>query len=552
MVSLPPANLQLSNTFRLSKKWIKTSGISVDVIKRELTVEEKDNSTCLFFENSDFLYVPRYYGLQKWSRQKDLVILLQMGIKIPHDHCQFNAILDEQNRKQATATQTCLAKLFERKSFGCVLRMPCGYGKTVCALYLISQRQCKTIYILQAEHLFNQTVAAIGKFLPNARVGQIQGPPKTWTTNDVDIVVAMMQTLYAHRKELKSELTLQFGFVIVDECHHVGAPTFCVVLQKFAPAWMLGLTATPLRQDGKTKWIEWMLGPIVDVFEDCERKRADIHVKWSRPLPTSFDPNHLTFQIQQSKKREKWHSVILFNLIQWDIKRRNAQVDCLFDVVSKLEYITTTPQVVVFAPRVFQLCLISYALQRRYVTQNVANLFDNEDNIQTISRFLFFHEPMEKCIQSTLVESISSVSLYYQRYGRNKTFQQQIDDSQSTYLKYVNSLGFSDFLFPMRVLSTQSKKAEKMLDRTVVFATIRKLGEGTDVDSLHTVVLLSSISTKNMGQFEQVIGRLRKAKDTNVQKQIIDFRDDAYSMFRIQGINRQKFYKSRGMPQTFM
>jgi len=57
-------------------------------------------------------------------------------------------------------------------------------------------------------------------------------------------------------------MTAGYGFVIVDECHHVPAVTFeRVVRQVGAPAW-LGLTATPYRRDGLEGLITMYCGPI--------------------------------------------------------------------------------------------------------------------------------------------------------------------------------------------------------------------------------------------------------------------------------------------------
>ena len=50
--------------------------------------------------------------------------------------------------------------------------------------------------------------------------------------------------------------------VIVDECHHVSAPRFEMVLNEVRAKYVLGLTATPERQDGHQKIIFMAAGPI--------------------------------------------------------------------------------------------------------------------------------------------------------------------------------------------------------------------------------------------------------------------------------------------------
>jgi len=70
----------------------------------------------------------------------------------------------------------------------------------------------------------------------------------------------MVQSLA--RRDDVAGMTAGYGFVVVDECHHVPATTFeRVVRQIAAPAW-LGLTATPYRRDGLEGLITMYCGPI--------------------------------------------------------------------------------------------------------------------------------------------------------------------------------------------------------------------------------------------------------------------------------------------------
>ncbi len=532
-------------------------------IKKQLTVTHNEQSSIIYRENDAFFTVPRYYGLKKWGHAKECTFMLTQGNEIPSENCFFAATLQENERKQVTATRQCLTKFCETRSRGCVLRMPCGFGKTVCALYLISQRRRRTLYIVQADNLFQQTVLSIRRLLPRARIGTIQGPTKTWIT-DGDVVVAMMQTLYAHRDQLKTPLTWSFGLIVVDECHHLGAPTFCAVLQKFAPSYFLGLTATPQRMDGKSKWIEWMMGPIVDVFEKDELKRRDIEVVWSPPLQSSFPPDHLVFVRNPTKDEKgslKYLNVIKLSLFMWDADRRQSQTQHIFQhAISDLQWTNPRePQVVVFAARIFQLCLLSYALQKQYVLSKVQAHLKNvpAEMCAILAESIFYHDGMESSLQQTFANNIRSVSDYY-RFSRNKARTDRVDETQHSYLAYVQTLqienewnGGENWMFPMCIATTSSKKTYRELDRVVLFATVQKLGEGVDITTLHTVCLASSISAQNLPQLEQVIGRLRKkegdTKGSFVVKRILDFGDD---VFKNQMKARKKFYDSRGIRQV--
>lgn len=72
---------------------------------------------------------------------------------------------------------------------------------------------------------------------------------------DGDIVLASAQTLHRRLDKIKPDL---FDVIVADECHLFGAATFVKSLNYFNPKLLLGLTATPHREDGM------LLGDIFD------------------------------------------------------------------------------------------------------------------------------------------------------------------------------------------------------------------------------------------------------------------------------------------------
>ncbi|WP_433197352.1 DEAD/DEAH box helicase [Nocardia sp. CA-107356] len=70
--------------------------------------------------------------------------------------------------------------------------------------------------------------------------------------------VALLPTLA--RRTNVDELTNGYGFVIVDECHHIAASAFTDVLNQIPAKYWLGLTATPYRRDQLDDLIYHQLG----------------------------------------------------------------------------------------------------------------------------------------------------------------------------------------------------------------------------------------------------------------------------------------------------
>ena len=140
-----------------------------------------------------------------------------------------------------------------------MISVPCGFGKTCCAIYLACWLQRKTLVVVHKNFLLSSWVERIQQFAPTARIGRIQG--KVVDIKEKDIVIGMLQSL--SQKEYEPKVFKEFGFTILDECHHIGAEVFSRALPVIGSRWNLGLSATPDRTDGLSKVFYWHLGPLL-------------------------------------------------------------------------------------------------------------------------------------------------------------------------------------------------------------------------------------------------------------------------------------------------
>ena len=141
-----------------------------------------------------------------------------------------------------------------------VLQAPTGSGKTVMALSIIAKRRQPALVIVHTKELLNQWLERIETFLeiPKEQIGIIGNGKKKVGK---EITVGIINSIYPIANELKQ----YFGHVIVDECHRTPSKTFTNAVILFDSRYMLGLSATPYRQDGLTKVIGWFLGTQVSV-----------------------------------------------------------------------------------------------------------------------------------------------------------------------------------------------------------------------------------------------------------------------------------------------
>ena len=174
-----------------------------------------------------------------------------------------------------------------RSNKGCGLtEADCGAGKTCMAIWLISQLKKKTLIIVHKEFLLRQWKERLEQFLPSAKIGRIQGP--IIDIEGKDVVIGMLQSL--SMKDYEQTLFLDFGFTIIDECHHISAEVFSRVLFKAVTKYMLGLSATMNRQDGLSKVFKMFLGDV----EACWKRGAQENVKVKAINYTNNDPEFST------------------------------------------------------------------------------------------------------------------------------------------------------------------------------------------------------------------------------------------------------------------
>jgi len=140
-----------------------------------------------------------------------------------------------------------------------VLCAPTAFGKTVTAAAMIGRRGVNTLVLVHRTELLKQWQERLRTFLGVGGdvVGTIGGG-KAKPTGKVDI--AVMQSL--SRQGEVNVLVENYGHVIVDECHHVGAVSFDAILKRTKAKYVLGLTATPIRRDGQQPIIFMQCGPI--------------------------------------------------------------------------------------------------------------------------------------------------------------------------------------------------------------------------------------------------------------------------------------------------
>lgn len=164
-----------------------------------------------------------------------------------------------------------------------VLVAPPGTGKTVLACAMIAEIRKPTAIVVNKAELLAQWRQRLATFLDlgEGTVGSL-GAGKDRRGGVVDLV--MLQSL-SHR-DAPDGLLDDYGLVIVDECHAIGAPSAAAAVNRAPARLWRGLSATPYRADQMDAVITMQCGPIRHEMPD-----QTTFPKYLIPHRTSFTTN---------------------------------------------------------------------------------------------------------------------------------------------------------------------------------------------------------------------------------------------------------------------
>lgn len=306
------------------------------VIRKELTVAPKvlgprryggagDDSFPVFLESPSRLYVPRIWARDRYGPAESSI--MSPGVDLRPDLKFVGTPYDY----QVSIVDTFMKAADDQG--GGLICVPCGRGKTFMAAYAAARLKKRFIVVVDKEFLLQQWSGELQALLPGIRIGILQQDKQQMGTEIVskrelslpelkdlarkaglkvggtkpellarleeakvntvpevdtityDCTIAMIKTLVL--RDFAQDEFREYGFTIFDECHHLGAAHFSRALQKVQTQVMLGLSATPTRDDGLTKVFEWFLGKPV-YWEQTREPDPDVVVQ--KVSFTSDDP----------------------------------------------------------------------------------------------------------------------------------------------------------------------------------------------------------------------------------------------------------------------
>lgn len=484
-------------------------------IKNELTVKPfkpGSNGPTVSFpayrESHKKLYVPRYYGEKRFGKASEIKLTDGDDINI-----EFKGVLRDY---QAPVVQKFLNSILIGGGGGGLLELPCAWGKTSASLFICAALRKKTLVIVHKEFLMNQWIERIQQFIPDAKIGKIQGP--VIDIEGKDIVLCMLQSL--SMKDYPSTLFDSFGLTIIDEVHHISSETFSNALFKVVTKYMLGLSATMNRKDGTTKVFKMFLGDVIHKVERKAEHAVQVRAITYKTNDDAFNETILDYKgspqissmiskLCSYNKRTEFIIKVLTDFITIDAEKSDAFMrECESNTPACKLCCKNGFLVKNICCNQIQCCLNCVKDLDKCPCCNKKNKYEQH----------YIENPHIKPLEQlhTLVLSHNLNILHY-IYNR-------------IVYKNIASVGF----YVGGMSEQELKKSEK---KQIVLATFSMASEALDIPSLNAEFLITPKT-----DIVQSVGRILRAKHAYSDPIIYDIKD-SHEVFVRQWLKRKAYYK---------
>lgn len=177
-----------------------------------------------------------------------------------------------------------------------------GFGKTVTAINMANKIKLKTFIVVPKKPLLAQWESEIRRFLPDASVKVIE--PNKITTTDFKHIPDFCIINACNIHKLDYNFLKSYGFVIVDEAHLQMTEKLSENLLHLTPRYLLGITATPYREDDYNSLFGLFFGEEKVVYS-LHKKHLVYKVK------TGFSPDDKKVKYGPNyKTKTDWNSIL--------------------------------------------------------------------------------------------------------------------------------------------------------------------------------------------------------------------------------------------------
>jgi len=156
---------------------------------------------------------------------------------------------------------------------GAIMSVPCGFGKTCCALKMAFDLGVRTAIVCHTTDLMLQWAERIDDFFKGARIGIVQ--QSKCEIEDKDFVICSLKTLAL--KDFPKNTFRSIGLAVWDEVHLMATNLFSNGFPKLTTRFSIGLSATPFRKDKCEIIFQHFIGPISVYLKRPKNERTEVN-----------------------------------------------------------------------------------------------------------------------------------------------------------------------------------------------------------------------------------------------------------------------------------
>ena len=196
-------------------------------------------------------YHQKYPNLvSKWTEREEIELTLPTDVKVETNHAIVKETTTTYGEIQPRFAQLDaleeLQTTIEEGYTSAMVVMATGLGKTYLAGFFAKNFK-RILFIAHREEILHQARKSFNNIIPEKTYGIYNGKEKV---GQADTVFASIYTL-SMKRHLEFFTPDDFDLIIIDEFHHAAANTYQRVLDYFNPKFLLGITATPDRNDNR-------------------------------------------------------------------------------------------------------------------------------------------------------------------------------------------------------------------------------------------------------------------------------------------------------------
>ena len=523
--------------YRINLKNISKEDLNL--IKKQLTLVPKVHKDFIknvikykcYSINEKYIYLPKYWALEKIGEPKKNLLkrgeYFNQKLETIYPPRPFQVEIIDKTYKQL------------KEIGGGIITVSCGQGKTYMSINISTLINQKTLILVHTSVLLDQWMDRIKYFIPNAKIGIIQG--KKFDIENKDYVIAMLQTIIRSKSE---EDFKSFGLTIYDEAHHMAAPSFSKAFPIVSSKYNLGLSATPKRSDNLQNIFYWNIGPTS--FESFTNDKfaivkninfTDDNYVEKYNWMGSIDLHKLHIQIIENDFRNK---MIIKQLI--NLSKQGRQILVLSKLIDHLRTLKTNfckKKYYKNYPRkiIFEIC------KKKKINKKCFSLICSFIKIpvtcgyyiggmkQSVDQSVYSktHKELDQLIFNN-IEKIKPENLKY-IYNKNNKLRKKINLNREDKINIVEEANIEI------EIDDSIESLEKSSKCDILFASYQLVSEGTDIATLNTLIM-----TTPKKQIQQVVGRILRAK-TKFTPLILDIVDSSFSVYKNQSFYRNRYYR---------